>query len=409
MITRTICARQTRLAADARWRATRLGRFVAAREQRFCDRVAASVRGHFAVQLGALDLPLIRRCSARHHAVVGRAPGCAPRADWREMPFANDSLDFVVAAHAFEFCEDPRALAREIARVLRPEGDLLVVAFNPLSLFGARAKIDRGGEYPWRGRFLPLPQIRDWLALLGLSPVGGGYCAYLPPLALRQESKCALGWVEAAGARWWPLAGGVYFIHAVKRVIVARADFARVACAKNIRAGDATGGARGVKMRGAQMIELSESSPDAPARRVEIFTDGSCLGNPGPGGWGAVLRWRGREKRIAGGEAATTNNRMELTAAIRALESLRGPCAVVLTTDSQYLRRGVTEWLAAWRRREWRAAGGGKIKNIDLWQRLHDLVAAHQIDWRWTKGHAECEGNQVADALARDSARTQCR
>ena len=157
------------------------------------------------------------------------------------------------------------------------------------------------------------------------------------------------------------------------------------------------------------MNELSESSPDAPPRRVEIFTDGSCLGNPGPGGWGAVLRWRGREKRIAGGEAATTNNRMELTAAIRALESLRGPCAVVLTTDSQYLRRGVTEWLAAWRRREWRAAGGGKIKNIDLWQRLHDLVAAHQIDWRWTKGHAECEGNQVADALARDSARTQCR
>ena len=222
MITRTICARQIRLAADARWRSTRLGRFVAAREQRFCDRVAASARGHFAAQLGAPDLPLIRRCSARHHAVVGRAPGCAPRADWREMPFANDSLDFVVAAHAFEFCEDPRALAREIARVLRPEGDLLVVAFNPLSLFGARAKIDRGGEYPWRGRFLPLPQIRDWLALLGLSPVGGGYCAYLPPLALRQESKCALGWVEAAGARWWPLAGGVYFIHAVKRVIVAR-------------------------------------------------------------------------------------------------------------------------------------------------------------------------------------------
>ena len=235
MITRTICARQTRLAADARWRATRLGRFVAAREQRFCDRVASSVRGHFAAQLGAPDLPLIRRCSARHHAVVGRAPGCAPRADWREMPFANDSLDFVVAAHAFEFCEDPRALAREIARVLRPEGDLLVVAFNPLSLFGARAKIDRGGEYPWRGRFLPLPQIRDWLALLGLSPVGGGYCAYLPPLALRQDAKCALGWVEAAGARWWPLAGGVYFIHAVKRVIVARPICPRGARKKHSR------------------------------------------------------------------------------------------------------------------------------------------------------------------------------
>lgn len=155
------------------------------------------------------------------------------------------------------------------------------------------------------------------------------------------------------------------------------------------------------------MSESGESSP--AARRVEIFTDGSCIGNPGPGGWGAVLRWGGREKRIAGGEAATTNNRMELTAAIRALESLRGRRAVVLTTDSEYLRRGITEWIDAWRRRGWRAARGGEIKNIDLWRRLGGLADAHEIDWRWTKGHAACEGNQIADSLARDSARNRCR
>ncbi|MDN5872186.1 MAG: ribonuclease HI [Nitrococcus sp.] len=133
---------------------------------------------------------------------------------------------------------------------------------------------------------------------------------------------------------------------------------------------------------------------------VEIYTDGACRGNPGPGGWGSVLRYAGREKSLYGGEAQTTNNRMELTAAIQALESLKRPCRVVLTTDSQYLRRGITEWLASWKCRGWRTAERKPVKNIDLWQRLDAVAACHEIEWHWVRGHNGHPGNEHADRLA---------
>ena len=133
---------------------------------------------------------------------------------------------------------------------------------------------------------------------------------------------------------------------------------------------------------------------------VEIYTDGACRGNPGPGGWGAVLRYAGREKSLHGGEPQTTNNRMELTAAIQALESLKRSCRVVLITDSQYLRRGITEWLPNWKRRGWRTAERKPVKNADLWQRLDSLAARHEIDWRWVRGHNGHPGNEQADRLA---------
>lgn len=133
---------------------------------------------------------------------------------------------------------------------------------------------------------------------------------------------------------------------------------------------------------------------------VEIFTDGACRGNPGPGGWGAVLRAGRHEKEIYGGEAASTNNRMELMAAIAALESLKRPCTVVLTTDSQYLRKGITEWLPQWKRRGWKTADKKPVKNADLWERLERASAPHRIDWRWIKGHAGHPENERADRLA---------
>lgn len=133
---------------------------------------------------------------------------------------------------------------------------------------------------------------------------------------------------------------------------------------------------------------------------VEIYTDGACRGNPGPGGWGAVLRYGGREKSLHGSAAQTTNNRMELTAAIQALESLKRPCRVVLTTDSQYLRRGIIEWLPNWKRRGWRTAERKPVKNADLWQRLDTLAARHEIDWQWVRGHNGHPGNEQADRLA---------
>lgn len=135
-------------------------------------------------------------------------------------------------------------------------------------------------------------------------------------------------------------------------------------------------------------------------KSVEIHTDGACRGNPGPGGWGAVLQSDGRERELYGGELATTNNRMELTAAIEALAALRRPCRVVLYTDSEYLRRGITEWLPAWKARGWRTASRQPVKNVDLWQRLDTLAAGHEVDWRWVKGHAGHPGNERADALA---------
>jgi len=133
---------------------------------------------------------------------------------------------------------------------------------------------------------------------------------------------------------------------------------------------------------------------------VEIYTDGACRGNPGPGGWAAFLSVDGREKEIAGAEVLTTNNRMELTAVIRALEALRRPVSVRVFTDSQYVRRGITEWLAAWKARGWRTADRKPVKNLDLWQRLEEVASGHEVDWHWVPAHAGVPGNERVDRLA---------
>ncbi len=137
------------------------------------------------------------------------------------------------------------------------------------------------------------------------------------------------------------------------------------------------------------------------AGSVTIHTDGACSGNPGTGGWGAILEWNGKEKEICGGEPATTNNRMELMAAIQALESLTKPCKVELHTDSQYVQKGIHEWIHGWKRRGWLTADKKPVKNEDLWRRLEAAAAPHQVTWRWIKGHAGHEENERADALAR--------
>ena len=136
-------------------------------------------------------------------------------------------------------------------------------------------------------------------------------------------------------------------------------------------------------------------------KSVEVHTDGACLGNPGPGGWGTLLRYGQHERELGGGETATTNNRMELMAAIMGLESLTEPCDIVLYTDSQYDRQGITEWMPSWVRRGWKTAGGDPVKNRDLWERLHAAAGRHKIDWRWVKGHSGDPDNERVDALAR--------
>ncbi len=139
-------------------------------------------------------------------------------------------------------------------------------------------------------------------------------------------------------------------------------------------------------------------------KHIEIHTDGACLGNPGPGGWAALLRYKAREREIAGGEVLTTNNRMELMAAIMGLETLTEACVVTLFTDSQYVRQGITEWMPNWVRRKWKTAGGDPVKNRDLWERLHAAAQRHRIAWRWVKGHSGDPDNERVDVLARDQA-----
>jgi ribonuclease HI len=141
-------------------------------------------------------------------------------------------------------------------------------------------------------------------------------------------------------------------------------------------------------------------------KRVEIHTDGACSGNPGPGGWGAILRHGKAEKEISGAEFRTTNNRMELTAAIEAIEALKSPCEADLYTDSKYLQRGITEWLPAWKARGWKTADKKPVKNVDLWQRLELALEHHKVRWHWVKGHADNELNERADALARAAIKT---
>jgi ribonuclease HI len=135
--------------------------------------------------------------------------------------------------------------------------------------------------------------------------------------------------------------------------------------------------------------------------QVTIYTDGACSGNPGPGGWGAILVFNGTEKDIKGGETPTTNNRMELMAAISALESLKKPCQVDLHTDSQYLRNGIMKWIINWKKNGWKTADKKPVKNVDLWQRLEAALHTHEIKWHWVKGHAGHEMNERADVLAR--------
>jgi ribonuclease HI len=144
------------------------------------------------------------------------------------------------------------------------------------------------------------------------------------------------------------------------------------------------------------------STPEAKPESVEIYTDGACSGNPGPGGWGAILRFKGIERELKGGEAQTTNNRMEMMAVLSALNALTRPCAIDLYTDSEYVKKGMTEWLRGWKARGWKTADKKPVKNEDLWKALDEAAARHRVSWHWVKGHAGHPENERADALARE-------
>lgn len=201
--------------AAAGWFATPLGQYVLEREQAYFDQAVADVFGYNAVQLGMHGTDFLRASRIPFRCHVGSSAPAALVADFRDLPLASGSIDLALLPHVLEFDQHPHQILREVARVLMPEGHALIACFNPWSLWGLRRAF--GGGYPWTGRFINLPRLKDWLALLGLEIAAGQMACYAPPCAQQKWlARCAF--MESAGDRWWPIAGGVYFLQAVKRV-----------------------------------------------------------------------------------------------------------------------------------------------------------------------------------------------
>lgn len=194
-----------------RWFASGFGRWVMAQEQHYCKRMLGEMFGFYALQLGHRQRSLTRAAPMRNHAIIGFGNGCQVLADWTALPFASETVDCVLLAHALEAAATPHAVLREAVRVLRPQGRLVVIGFNPWSLLGARLAV-----IPWRERWLPLRRVKDWLALLEMSVVEGQFAVFMPPHQRRARRQ--LGWLEKAGRRWWPLCGGVYFLNTIKHL-----------------------------------------------------------------------------------------------------------------------------------------------------------------------------------------------
>ena len=199
------------------WLATPLGAYLLEREREYFDRVVADIFGYNAFQLGLTGHDLLRASRIPLRCGVDATGPAQVRADFRDLPIAGNSADLVVLPHVLEFSADPHQILREVERVLMPEGQVVISCFNPWSLWGLRRVFSARAQYPWRGRFINLPRLKDWLSLLGFEIAAGQMRCYAPPCA-QQKWLARFGFMEPAGDRWWPMAGGVYFLQAVKRV-----------------------------------------------------------------------------------------------------------------------------------------------------------------------------------------------
>ena len=199
------------------WHATPLGRYLLEREQDYFDRTVADIFGYNALQLGlpGIDLLQASRIPLRVH--VNPSVPAELKADFRDLPIASNSVDLVLLPHTLEFSENPHQILREVGRVLMPEGHVVIACYNPWSLWGLRRTFGRKDGYPWSGRFITLPRIKDWLTLLGLEIAGGQMCCYSPPCGTEKWLQ-RFAFMDDAGDRWWPIAGGVFFLQAIKRV-----------------------------------------------------------------------------------------------------------------------------------------------------------------------------------------------
>ena len=199
------------------WLATPLGQYLLAREQDYFDRAVADLFGYNAFQLGMVEHDLLRASRIPLRVHVDLSGAVQVRADFRDLPIASNSADLVLLPHVLEFSEHPHQILREVARVLLPEAHVVIACFNPWSLWGFRRVFNSRSRYPWRGRFINLPRLKDWLALLGFEITAGQMSCYAPP-CVEQKWLDRFGFMEKAGDRWWPMGGGVYFLEAVKRV-----------------------------------------------------------------------------------------------------------------------------------------------------------------------------------------------
>ena len=207
--------RQADTAGD--WHATPLGQYLLAREHAYFDQAVADVFGYNAFQFGMVEHDLMRASRIPLRVRIGSAGPAQLHADFRELPIATNSADLVVLPHVLEFSPNPHQILREVARILMPEAHVVIASFNPRSLWGFRWLFSTRDDYPWRGRFITLPRLKDWLALLGFEIVGGQMGCYAPPCA-QQKWLSRYDWLDHAGERWWPIFGAVYFLVAVKRV-----------------------------------------------------------------------------------------------------------------------------------------------------------------------------------------------
>jgi SAM-dependent methyltransferase len=201
----------------SRWLSTPLGSYLVEHEQSYFDRAVADIFGYNAFQLGMPELDLLRTSRIPLRCRVGPQGAVNVRADFRDLPIASNSADLVLLPHVLDFAEHPHQILREVARVLMPEAHVVIAGFNPFSLWGLRRTYHRGTDFPWRGRFITLMRVKDWLALLGFEVIGGQMACYAPP-SRQQKWLERFKFMESAGDRWWPIAGGVYFLQAVKRV-----------------------------------------------------------------------------------------------------------------------------------------------------------------------------------------------
>jgi len=199
------------------WLASPLGQYLVAQEQAYFDAAVADIFGYHALQLGLEQIDLLRASRIPLRVSVGTEGVVGLRADPRDLPIDTGSVDLAVLPHTLEFSEHPHQVVREVARVLRPEGQIVIAGFNPLSLWGLRRGASARREFPWSGRFIHLPRVKDWFALVGLEIVAGSMTCYVPPCN-EQKWLDRFGFMEKAGDRWWPAAGGVFFLQAVKRV-----------------------------------------------------------------------------------------------------------------------------------------------------------------------------------------------